>query len=295
MSPAWQAQRLAARPTAQLWRIALGVLVIGTTYFLWMVATGVALWLVLGSAGFESELARIGAGADPWALVLLLSTFLGGWLGVWLTLRLLHRRPLGAALGRAPVVLRDFVTGILAMVLVGGGLTLAMAPMMPALVLTPDLAEWLWFLPLALVGVLIQTGAEEAVFRGYLQQHLAARFASPLVWLGGPTVLFGLAHFNPEGAGGNVWLVVAATGLFGLIAGDLTARSGSLGLAWGLHFANNVLALLVVSVSGTLDGMALLHLPDGVLTDDVLRPLLLADMVLMVAVWLACRLWLRRR
>lgn len=295
MSPAWQAQRLAARPTAQLWRIVLGLLVIGTTYFLWMVATGIALWLLMGSAGFEAELARIGAGADPGALVLLLSTFLGGWLGVWLALRLLHRRPLGAALGRAPVVLRDFVVGVAAMVLVGGGLTLAMAPMLPTLVLTPDPAAWLRFLPLALLGVLIQTGAEEAVFRGYLQQHLAARFASPLVWLGGPTILFGLAHFNPEGAGGNVWLVVAATGLFGLIAGDLTARSGALGLAWGLHFANNVLALLVVSVSGSLDGMALLQLPEGALPDALLRPLLLADMALMVAVWGACRLWLRRR
>lgn len=295
MSPAWQSQKLAARPTAQLWRIVLGLLVIGTTYFLWMVATGIALWLVTGSAGFEAELARIGAGADPGALVLLLSTFLGGWLGVWLTLRLLHRRPLGAAFGRAPVVLRDFVAGVAAMVLVGGGLTLAMTPMLPALVLTPDLAGWLWFLPLALLGVLIQTGAEEAVFRGYLQQHLAARFASPLAWLGGPTLLFGLAHFNPEGAGSNVWLVVAATGLFGLIAGDLTARSGSLGFAWGLHFANNVLALLLVSVSGSLDGMALLQLPEGALPDALLRPLLLADMALMVAVWAACRLWLRRR
>lgn len=284
-----------ARPRRQFWRTIVGLCLVGGVYFLWMVLTGVAIWLVQGLAGFEQSLQRISTGADPWSLILLLSTFLGGWLGVWITVHLLHGRRLRSLLGRAPVVLRDFTLGVAAMVLVGGGLTLAASPLLPPLALTPDPAQWLAFLPLALLGILIQTGAEELVFRGYLQSQLAARFAAPLVYMTVPALLFGFAHFDAAALGDTVWYVFAATALFGLIASDLTQRSGALGLAWGLHFANNVIAILIVSVMGGLGGLALLRAPEGALPEAVLRPILLADMGLMIAVWVACRLWIRRR
>ena len=295
MTPAYGALIAQAQPTAQPWRVALGLGVIAAAYLAGMAALGAVIWLALGIEQLEMHLARVGAGADPLSVLLLLSTFLGGWAGLWLVMRFLHRRGMWSLFGRAPVVLRDFVAGVLAMTVIGGLLTLAMAPMLPPLTLTADTGLWLRLLPLALLGVLIQTGAEEAVFRGYLQGHLAARFASPLVWLLVPMVLFGLAHVNPGEAGPLVWLVVAATGLFGLIAGDLTARSGALGLAWGLHFANNVMVLLLVNVSGTLDGLALLRPPGADLPPQAMAPLILADMALLVVVWLGCRLWLRRR
>ncbi len=282
-------------PPVRLWRIAAGVLVIATAYFLWNLGLGVLLWWVEGLDGMDSRLRTMAAGSDPLAMMLLFSTFIGGFLGVWLAMRLLHRRPMGVLLGRAPAVLRDFALGVGMMVVVGGGLSVLMLPMLPDLVLTPDTDLWLLILPLALLGVLIQTGAEEVVFRGYLQGQLAARFAAPLVWMGVPTVLFGLAHYSPEAMGENTWLVVLATGLFGLIASDLTARSGSLGLAWGLHFANNVMAILIVSLSGTLDGLALLRPAAGAMAADHLQPLLFADIALLVIVWMACRIWLRRR
>lgn len=282
-------------PPPRLWRIAAGVLVIALTYFLWNVGIGGVLWLLSGMDGLEAHLRRLESGASPLAMALLFSTFLGFWLGTWLAMRLLHGRGLGAVIGRAPEVLRDFALGVLAMVLVGGVLTLAMIPMLPPLEMNLDPGTWALLLPLALLGVLVQTGAEEVAFRGYLQGQLARRFASALVWMGVPTVLFGLAHYNPGAMGGNVWLVVAATGLFGLIASDLTARSGNLGLAWGLHFANNVLAILVVSLAGGLDGLALLRPAGGVVSEAELRPLLIADMLLLVAVWASCRIWLRRR
>ncbi len=284
-----------ARARAQSWRFVLGLGVIAAVYLLWMVATGLVLWWDQGLDGFQAQLARISTGSDPWSLILLLSTFLGGWLGLWVAMHLLHRRKLRSLLGRAPVVLRDFVTGVSAMVLVGGVLTLAMAPLLPPLALTDNPGQWLRFLPLALLGILIQTGAEELVFRGYLQSHLAARFGRPLVYLLLPSLLFGYAHYNAEELGRDAWIVVASAGLFGLVAADLVQRTGSLGLAWGLHFANNVLAILVVSVTGGLDGLALLHPAGGATPDDLLRRLLFADMLLMVAVWAACRIWLRRR
>lgn len=296
MTPQYSAYLAPARASSQIWRLVIGLAFIVGIYVLWMLAMGAVLWAALGGARFETGLARTGDGSDPWSLIFLLATFLGGWLGVALALRFLHRgQSLRSLLGRAPVVLRDFVLGVAMMAGIGGGMALAAMPLLPTFELATPLSVWLAFLPLALVGVLVQTGAEELVFRGYVQGQIAARFSRPLVWMGVPTVLFGLAHFSPQAMGANTWLVVMATGLFGLIASDLTARTGSLGLAWGLHFANNVLAILILSVTGTLDGLALLRPVGGALAEATLRPLLLSDMALMGLVWLACRLWLRRR
>jgi hypothetical protein len=81
----------------------------------------------------------------------------------------------------------------------------------PGATLLAETEDTLWasFLPLALVGVLVQTGAEEVLFRGYLQQQLAARFASPLAWMVLPSVIFALLHYQPELMGENAWLMVA--------------------------------------------------------------------------------------
>ena len=294
MSPAYEALLARARPRAQLWRTILGFGLIVATYVLWMLVLGAALWVQGGLDGLNDWLLRLGSGADPGSVVLMLATFVGAWLGVWWVLRVLHGRGLSSVTGRAPVVLRDFVTGLTIMAAIGGVLTLALLPLLPPLQLNLAPAVWLGWLPLALLGLLIQTGAEELVFRGYVQGQLAARFGRPLVYLTVPTVLFGLAHYGPA-SGANLWLVVLATGLFGLIASDLTARTGSLGLAWGLHFANNTIAILILSLSNTLGGMALLRVQGGPVSDTVLRPLMLADMAILALVWLACRAWLRRR
>jgi len=295
MTPQHDAFVAPARASPQLWRTLLGLGLILATYFAGMAAMGFAVWVLGGLDLLEDRLVRIGEGGDPWSMLVLLSTFLGGWLGVWLAARLLHRRGWRSLFGHPPRVLADFALGALMLAGIGGSLALVALPWLPALQPSLDPGLWLKVLPLALLGVLIQTGAEELVFRGYLQQQLAARFASPWVWMGLPAALFGLAHYAPDQAGGTVWLVVAATGLFGLIAADLTARSGSLGLAWGLHFGNNVLAILVVSAMPGLDGLALWHLPAGAGAGGLMVPLLLADMAMLALVWAACRLWLARR
>jgi uncharacterized protein len=293
MTPQFAAYVAPARPRSQIWRLALGFALILGTYFAWMSLTGLIVWALTGLDLLDDSLSSIGDGADPVTMLALLSTFIGGWLGVWLAVRLVHGRDWRSLFGHPPRVLADFVLGALALMIVGGGLALLALPLLPPVLPALPLSLWLALLPLALLGVLIQTGAEELVFRAYLQQQLAARFASPLVWMVLPSALFGMAHYAPAETGETVWLVVAATTLFGLIAADLTARSGTLGLAWGLHFANNVLAILVVSAMPGLDGLALWKLAPG--SSDLLRPLLLIDMALLIVVWATCRLWLRRR
>ena len=283
-----------ARARPQLWRLIAGLVVVVAVYALWMALMGLGLWLTTASGTFDMRLAEVGTGSDPVSLIVLLLTFAGMALGVFAAVRWLHGRPAGSVFGRAPVVLRDFLAGLVVL----GGLGLVGLLTMPlAHDLQPglDLRLWLMFLPLALVGLLIQTGAEELVFRGYMQQQLAARFRSALVWMVLPSILFGLVHYAPSEMGDNSWFVVLATGAFGLAAADLTARSGSLGLAWGLHFANNVFAVLFFTAGDVLDGMALYRLPFGPDDLDDMRPLIVADIAVIAFAWFLCRLWLRSR
>lgn len=306
MTPLFAAYVAPARPRNQLWRLGLGLCLIIGVYFVWALIlerlawVSVTLWPMQSGSTPRPAAPAVrdgdplsGLGSDPVTMLLLLSTFLGAWLGVWLAARVLHGRGWRSLFGHPPRVLADFCLGFAMLALIGGVATVLSWPFLPPLQPSLPLTLWLTVLPLGLLGVLIQTGAEELVFRGYLQQQLAARFASPLAWMVLPSVLFGLAHLAPGESGATVWLIVAATTLFGLIAADLTARTGNLGLAWGLHFANNVLAILVVSAMPGLGGLALWQLGPG--ADGILVPLLLGDMVLLVVVWAGCRLWLRRR
>ncbi|MEO0990702.1 MAG: CPBP family intramembrane glutamic endopeptidase, partial [Pseudomonadota bacterium] len=160
----------------------------------------------------------------------------------------------------------------------------------------PGLAfgPWLMYLPLTLVGLLVQTGAEELAFRGYLQQQVAARFRHPVFWMVIPSVLFGFLHYDPVSMGGNALIIVGATTMFGLMAADLTARSGNLGAAWGMHFANNFFALAVVAVEDTITGLALYRTAYGAGDADIPLASLALDFVVLILAWGLCRRVVRR-
>ncbi len=283
-----------ARLRPQLWRLLVGLGLMMVIYMAWMGLVFVAVWLAQGGATLEQALALIGSGATPEGLIVLLLTFAGMALGVFAATRWLHKRSIASLFGPRHLVIRDFALGL-------GILTLFALPgilwFLFGLDLTPnvDRSVWLIFLPLALAGLLIQTGAEELVFRGYMQQQLAARFASRWVWMVLPSVLFGLVHYAPEEMGDSVWLIVFVTGFFGLIMADLTARSGSLGMAWGLHFGNNLFAMLLFTTGEALDGLALYRLPFSARDTDQMLPLIAFDIFGMILIWAACRYVLRKR
>ncbi|MGY6550107.1 MAG: CPBP family intramembrane glutamic endopeptidase [Roseinatronobacter sp.] len=283
-----------ARLRPQLWRLVLGLGLMMLVYVVWMAAMGGAIWAANRNLGPVEALAGIGTGATPGSLILLLLTFAGMALGVFAATRLLHKRSISSLFGPLPWVLRDFGVGFAIFTVIAiPGIVWSLL----ALDLTPNvsLSTWALFLPLAVIGLLIQTGAEELVFRGYMQQQLAARFASRWVWMVLPSVIFGLVHYAPEEMGDSVWLMMFVTGFFGLLMADLTARSGALGMAWGLHFANNLFAILLFTTGEALDGLALYRLPFSARDTAEIAPLLIVDMFGMVIVWLACRYALRGR
>jgi membrane protease YdiL (CAAX protease family) len=283
-----------ARLRPQLWRLLAGLAVLMIIYFLWMGAMAGVIALLRGGVGLDRALGTIGLGDSPGSLILLLLTFVGMALGAFAAVRWLHHRSVASLFGPRAVVMRDFGIGL--------GLFLLVAlPGVLWFFLTMDLTRgvawsvWFLFLPLAIGGLLIQTGAEEIVFRGYMQQQLAARFAARWVALVLPSVLFGLVHYAPAEMGASTWWIVGVTGFFGFLMADLTMRSGSIGMAWGLHFANNMLAILLFTTGEALDGLALYRLPFSVSDTEVILPMIALDMMGMGLVWVLCRLALRGR
>ena len=291
-TPAFEAFLRPARARPQIWRLLAGLVVIALVYAGWLALIAGTLWALAGRDGMMSWFRRMAAAVEPAPTYLLLATFIGLALAPIAAARLLHRRGAGSLIGRGPRVIRDFVRAALivfvvyAVLLVPWGLAYDAEPN-----LSPGL--WLRLLPLSLVAVAVQTLAEEMVFRGYLMQQLAVRFRWPLVWLVLPALAFGALHYDPLTHGGNAWGVVLAVTLFGLAAADLTRRTGSLGAAWGLHFANNTVALLVLATGGALPGLALWRTPYQA-ADPAMTGAMLGDLAAMLAIWAILARLLRR-
>lgn len=265
----------------------LGFLLACSICVLWVIALFGSVFLTAGVEGGQTWLDRMTRADTPTSTLLVLATLWGLAVGVMVVAPLIHRRSAWTLFGPWRRMRRQFViaTLVCAAVLATSALIPFGYDPLPGL----DLPLWLNFLPLSLLVILGQTGAEELFFRGYLQQQLAARFNTPFVWMGVPSILFGLAHLDPSNGPVVAWLIVGATGLFGLCAADLTARTGTIGAAWGFHFANNVTAILIVSLGGPMSGLALFVTPFGAADTETLVPLLLRDMATTAAIWAAIR------
>ncbi len=282
-----------ARPRAQIWRLIVGAILMTVIYLVGLAALFGLIWLAVGRDDMLDWAKRIAEASTPTATLLLLASFIGMALAPMAAVRWIHKRPVATLFGPSARVLRDFATAA-ATVLILYALLLAVWSI--RFDAKPNLEPMLWlsFLPLALCGLLVQTLAEELVFRAYLMQQLAARFRSPLIWMLLPGLLFGVVHYDPTTAGSNAWIVVAAAAAFGLVAADLTRVTGNIGAGWGYHFANNLVAVLILSTEGTIPGMALYLTPYSI-DDTELVPLLsVGDLGVMVLVWLILRRILRR-
>lgn len=156
------------------------------------------------------------------------------------------------------------------------------------------LITWTLLLPFSMLALLIQVSAEEILFRGYMQQSLAARFNSPLMWLVVPSAVFGLAHYVPDEANTYAWYIALWAGVFALLMADLTARAGSLGPAIAIHFVNNFTAILVFSFPDGLNGLALFVASQSRNDIDNMPFWLTVDLILILISWLAARIAIQR-
>lgn len=276
-----------ARGGAALWRTVAGACFTLALY----VALLVGFVGVLETMGGPRLVAEFAEGDTPRGALLVLFSFLFMAAGPLIVAQPLHRRSAASLFGPPSQAVRDFLR-------VAGALAVLSAALWFVLSFEVDLRQglalgtWLALLPLTALAILVQSGAEELVFRGYLQGQLAARFRSPLVWMLLPSALFAWGHHAPGDAGANaVWLTLLAFA-FGVAAADLTARAGNLGAAIAFHFVNNVLALAVTALPGPFSGLALTLLPVPA-DDPAITPLLWLDLAAIVLSWLAARVALR--
>jgi membrane protease YdiL (CAAX protease family) len=283
-----------AERSAELWRLILGVLLCVVVWF------GLARGFVsmLGSFmqpdAYLTLLEHLQTGTTPGSLMLLLALTGALGLGTIVIAETVHGRAAASLFGPGAAFWRDFRR--VCLVLVGLNLFVLLLPPWDLMGETrPGLpmSTWMLFLPTTLVVLLVQTGAEEVFFRGYFQSQLAARFRHPAIWLGVPSIAFGLGHYLPGVYGDNALMVVAWSVAFGVAAGDLTARVGNLGPAIALHFVNNFLAIALVSMSGEMSGLALRVLPFGPADTEIIAALLPLDLGMILVSWLAARVALR--
>lgn len=280
-----------ARARPALWRLCAGLVLAVAIAF----ALTAALQAALVALAPEQWRGGLADGRRPGQMLVLLGGFGFVTLGVFVAARALQGRAAAGLIGPLPLAARQFWRVLRALLVLG--LVIALLPPHDlGLPLDRNLApgRWLALLPLALLAVLIQTSAEEILFRGYLQQGLAARFARPAVWLILPSALFAAGHFVPAEAGPNAPLIALWAGLFGLAMADLTARAGTLGPAIAVHFFNNVIALLILGAAEGLNGLALFTLPFDMADTGAMRQWLVVDFAMMGVSWLTARLALRR-
>ena len=279
-----------ARATSAVWRILAGSVLIVVIYFA-LVQLGLgALGRAMETGDYLSLLRELTAGNTPRGMLALLITFAPLLLACFAVTRALHRRSAATLFGYRPVAMAGRV---LPPLLVLGVLSLPFAWADPNVSRSHGPDVFLAYAPLALPLLLVQVTAEEVVFRGYLLQQIGARWRSRWAWMGLPSALFALLHLDPVVFGANaIWLVLWAF-IFGCLAADLTARTGSLGPAIALHFATNFGALFLVSLYGNLDGLALYTLVIDPRDFAQFAPYLLPETLVLLVTWLLARLMLR--
>lgn len=285
---AFEAFLAPARRRPQVWRLLLGCVLMAAVALLWIAGTFGGIAALAGPGRAAEVMRRMLPPDTPAGTLLLLSTFFGMALAPVLAARLLHGRGPATLFGPPARVARHFGAAFATVAaLYGLSVLLWSAGFDPE----PNLGAGLWLrlLPLSLLLVLVQTAAEEMIFRGYLMQQIAVRLPWRVAYLGLPAVLFGALHFDPATMGSTAWLVVGSATLFGLAAADLTRVTGSLGAAWGLHFANNALAILFVATKGSITGLALYVTPYGADEAGVTAPLILVDLLALGLVWALLR------
>ncbi|MCK0095901.1 CPBP family intramembrane metalloprotease [Yoonia sp. F2084L] len=246
--PAWQ--------TPQIWRV-LVMLVAFEIVF--MLSPSVFAGFLMSEAAVDAFY----EGVTTFGTLAQFFSFGVAGAGFVVLLRLIHGRGFWSVIGPVEAVKRDLI-----LVGWGVGVWLMILAILPPWVDTADLAEvrnigvWAALIPVTLAALLIQVGTEEMFFRGYLQQQFACISNSRWTWMVLPSAIFGALHYwNGNGAAdGALWAVWAMA--LGLACADLTARTGNLGSAIGLHLANNAFALLIVGIQGwPSSGVALFLYP----------------------------------
>ena len=288
----YEALIAAARAKASLLRLILGLVITALLYMLLLRLTWQVLLSVMGEAWFELTL-QVPGPSSPSQMFVMLGGFGLLTAAVSFTVWSLHHHSPLLLIGdfaRARAQFLRTMIRLFALATVVAVITSNSSTVVQNL----PLSQWLGLLPLSLAFLLIQVSAEELVFRGYLQSQLAALGLHRIVWIVIPSVIFGLLHYDPAVMGAAAPWMVLSTTLFGVIAADLTARSGTLGPAIAFHFVWNFYSIIFCGFSDYLGGLALFSYDFSITDEERLISLVPYDAAFLLLAYLTMRIALRR-
>ena len=283
----------AARHPA-LWRLLLGFLTVFVVLAVWVAAIialrAVALGTWFAEAG--ADILVLGAGTPAQAtLYLIVVAGLGA--GACVAAAFWQKRTPRSLVGPGARTLRHAVIAAATTFAILGCLSLLTLPFSEPVERNQPFTTWLAWLPVGILALILQTGGEEVFFRGYLQSQLAARFRGHSLAVVAPALLFGFAHYVPSFPLIAALTYVLIATMFGILAADLTIRTGSLGAAWGFHLANNALAVLIIAPTGSVTGLALWRTGTEFGPEALTSPLATAEILVLLATWFLIRRVLR--
>lgn len=278
-----------ALPRIAVWRVVCGLVMT----FAVILALSAGILLLTELVAPELALRQAPDLSSTKGTLVALGSFIVWAPAIALTLWLWHRRTLPTLFNeRRHVRAASYLKGFAIAAAVGLFTILLGALVVGAPVRAPLVEDWALLAGAAFLLLIIQTGSEELLFRGYLQQQLGARFRSGLWWGVLPSLMFGAMHWNPEGFGGGTGVVILTTGVFGLAMAVIVARTGDLSLVMGLHLGVNVVALLGVAPAKHLSGLSLFRWPED---QGAMMILSWLDFLVLVAVGLAALFLDQRR
>ena len=175
--------------------------------------------------------------------------FIIGIIGVWLAVKLLHRKDLTPVVtGRAGFDYNRTVYAIFIGLILHSGWFLVSVVVFQGEIRfqAPNFWEYLTFFLFAIVLVPYQAGFEEVFFRGYILQRFILLGRSKWVLVSASAVVFVLPHLlNPEPwAYGPVPYILSLL-LFGAFVTVITLLGGGIELGVGYHALNNLFIALV--------------------------------------------------
>ncbi len=188
------------------------------------------------------------------SLFLVLLSFVGAFLMLWLFLKVLHKRSI-------KTLITPYEKINWSKIFFAFGLWMLFAFLIEGItyLIYPDVyifqLEWSKFIPLLLICILIlpiQTTFEEIFFRGYLMQGIALLSFNKWIPLVITSILFGSMHFfNPEVEKFGAGLMLTYYIGVGFFLGFITLMDDSLELALGVHAATNIYSATFVTFEGS--------------------------------------------
>lgn len=239
------------------WRYIIGILVIFMAVVLGQIPFTIAVILKAISDGdsilgmSESKLMTL---LEPnLNLFLMLLSFAGGLIGIFLVAKYVHKQSIvSLTTSRSKIDWKRFWFSFILWGIVSTSFIFLDYYTSPEnYVLNFKLVPFLILCLIAIVLIPVQTSFEEYLFRGYLMQGMGVITKTKWIPLITTSVVFGLLHIaNPEvkQLGYVVMVYYIGTGLF---LGIMTLMDDGLELALGFHAANNLFTALLVTADWT--------------------------------------------